>query len=99
VSDAITYEEVKWWYGRSLERAVLARLPKPDTAERDELVVDAERWRAMRKSLVAADFAPEMGGWPVVIFECHAERVGFGPEGADAIADAAIRAYLVGGGK
>lgn len=36
VSDAVPYEDVKWWYGRSLERAVLSRLPKPDTAERDD---------------------------------------------------------------
>ena len=53
---------------------------------------DAGRWRAMRQTLVAADFAPEMGGGPVVMFACHAERVGFGPEGADAIADAAVAA-------
>lgn len=54
--------------------------------------LDAQRWRAMRQTLVAEDFAPEMGGGPVVMFACHAERVGFGPEGADAIADAAVAA-------
>lgn len=60
--------------------------------EIDKLGKDAERWRAMRQTLVAADFAPEMGGGPVVMFACHAERVGFGPEGADEIADAAVDA-------
>lgn len=57
-----------------------------------QLERDAERWRAMRQTLVAADFAPEMGGGPVVMFACHADRVGFGPDGADAIADAAVAA-------
>ena len=54
--------------------------------------LNAQRWLAMRQTLVAADFAPEMGGGPVVMFACHAERVGFGPDGADAIADAAVTA-------
>lgn len=53
-------------------------------------VLDAQRWRAMRQTLVAVDFAPDMGGGAVALFECHATEVFAGPEGADAIADAAI---------
>lgn len=48
---------------------------------------DAERWRAMRNHLVAVDFYPEMGGGPVVMFDCFSERVSNGPKGADKIAD------------
>lgn len=58
---------------------------------------DARRWRAMRPLLVAVDWQPEMGGGPVVMFECKAKSVTAGPEGADAIADAAIDAHLSGG--
>ena len=60
--------------------------------ESDATLINAKRWNAMRQTLVAADFAPEMGGGPVVMFACHAERVGFDPDGADAIADAAVTA-------
>lgn len=58
---------------------------RAEAAERD-----ARRWQAMREHMVAVDWKPEMGGGPVVIFECLAERIMAGPEGADAIADAAV---------
>jgi hypothetical protein len=57
-----------------------------------ELRKDAERWQAMRKLLVGVDFQPDMGGGPAVFFECFAESVSSGEDGADAIADAAISA-------
>lgn len=56
-----------------------------------EMERDAKRWRAMRQTMVAVDFEPEMGGSPVVMFELHAKTVMAGPEGADEIADAAMK--------
>ena len=76
-------ELVKHW--RSLANTAQG---KPEQSDK----VDADRWRAMRELLVAVDFAPEMGGGPVAMFECHAERVTNGPKGADIIADAALAA-------
>lgn len=56
-----------------------------------EMDRDAKRWRAMRQTMIAVDFEPEMGGSPVVMFELHAKAVRAGPEGADEIADAAMK--------
>lgn len=70
----------EWWNSRMLEME----------RELEEARKDAERWRAMRKHLVGVDFKPEMGGGPVVFFECFAASVSAGESGADAIADAAI---------
>lgn len=58
----------------------------------------ADRWRAMRETLVGIDFQPEMGGGPVALFRCHAAKVFAGPAGADAIADAAIAQIHKGSG-
>lgn len=68
-----------------LDRLAAAHAAEVEAAERD-----ARRWQAMREHMVAVDWKPEMGGGPVVMFECLAERIMAGPEGADAIADAAI---------
>lgn len=61
-------------------------------AQVQALSLDAGRWQAMRQCLVGADFAPEMGGGPVVMFELYAKSVNAGSKGADEIADAAIAA-------
>jgi hypothetical protein len=56
-------------------------------AENEALRKDAERWRAMREGLVSVDWNAN-----VSMFELHSGVVSAGPEGADAIADAAIMA-------
>jgi cell division protein FtsB len=76
--------------GRELAKADAER--QALEAQVQALSLDAGRWQAMRQCLVGADFAPEMGGGPVVMFELYAKSVNAGPEGADAIADAAIAA-------
>jgi hypothetical protein len=63
-------------------------------AERDEQLEqarkDADRWRAMRQTFVAVDWAWNSPPIPVAIFELHANTVRGGPSGADEVADAAI---------
>jgi hypothetical protein len=51
---------------------------------------DADRWRAMRQTFVAVDWAWNSPPIPVAIFELHANTVRGGPSGADEVADAAI---------
>lgn len=57
---------------RAIERAVLARLPKPDTAERDALVRRIDEWLDWRKFTLTCSFedalfldirAHLIGGW------------------------------------
>lgn len=71
------------------KEALIARIAALEQ-QLEAALKDAERWRAMRKYLVGVDFQPEMGGSPVVFFECFAVSVSAGESGADAIADAAI---------
>jgi hypothetical protein len=51
---------------------------------------DADRWRAMRQTFVAVDWAWNSPPIPVAIFELHANTVRGGSSGADEVADAAI---------
>lgn len=53
---------------------------------------DAARWRAMRQCLLAVDWAYGEPQTSIAAFELHSGCVMAGPEGADAIADAAIAA-------
>lgn len=56
----------------------------------ERLRADAGRWRAMRQCYVAFDWAFGKPPISIAAFELHTGIVVAGPEGADAIADAAI---------
>ena len=60
-------------------------LDRLDAAERD-----ARRWQAMRLDYFGADFDDRYQPNGAALFTLHGNRISAGPEGADAIADAAV---------
>ena len=70
----------------------VAAVTVPTGAAVSEDTQDARRWQAMRQRLEAADFAFGDPPHAVSVFEYPEDhRIGAGPEGADALADAFIR--------